>query len=429
MKSLGIIKPDKTTSLERLLPNPKLKLREQLREVMRFKHLSHRTEEAYWHWIKGFLVFHRGKAGNGAAAQQHSTSNVQHSTSNEGGGSGGQAGDSQPKHLIRPAAMEKSSTPHPGPLPVRGREGGGAEKERGWRRPEDMGAVEVRGYLSHLAVERDVAAATQNQALNALVFLYREVLGLEVGRIGEIERPRRKAKLPSVLTKDEVQRVLAAVAAEHQLICRLLYGTGMRLLEGLRLRVQDVDFGRNEIAIHDGKGFKDRITMLPDRLKLELERHLERVKLIHEGDLAGGLGRVHLPYALARKYQKADREWRWQYVFPAAGLSRDRRGNVSDGASETARGARALPEPELQRHHVHEVNVQRAVRLAAATARIVKQVTPHTFRHSFATHLLENGYDIRTVQDLLGHKDVATTQIYTHVMAKPGIGVRSPLDG
>jgi integron integrase len=354
VKSLGIIKPDKTTPaspLERLLPNPKLKLREQLREVMRFKHFSHRTEEAYWHWIKGFILFH------------------------------------------------------------------------GKRHPREMHAAEVRVYLSHLASERDVAAATQAQALNAIVFLYREVLGLKLGLIGEIERPRRKPKLPSVLTKDEVQRVLAAVAPEYQLICRLLYGTGMRLLEGLRLRVQDVDFGRNEIAIHDGKGFKDRITMLPDKLKIELQQHLERVKLIHQGDLAQGLGQVYLPFALARKYQKADREWRWQYVFPAA--------NLSNGARTSPRSSddRGAGEVGLQRHHVHEVNVQRAVKSASATAGIVKQVTPHTFRHSFATHLLENGYDIRTVQDLLGHKDVSTTQIYTHVMASPGIGVKSPLDG
>jgi integron integrase len=374
---LGIIKPDKTTSampLERLLPNPKLKLREQLREVMRFKHFSHRTEEAYWHWIRGFLVFCR--EGLTAEAQRRRGKDVSDGTS---------------KTTLRTPVFPMSK----------------------WRHPRDMGAVEVQAYLSHLAAERNVAAATQNQALNAIVFLYREVLGLKLGQIGEIERPRRKPRLPSVLTKDEVHRVLAAVAREYQLICRLLYGTGMRLLEGLRLRVQDLDFGQNQIAIHDGKGFKDRVTMLPDKLKLELQQHLERVKLMHEGDLAQGFGRVHLPFALARKYQKADREWRWQYIFPSAGLS--------NAAREDAR-------PTLRRHHVHEVNVQRAVKAAAAMARVVKQVTPHTLRHSFATHLLENGYDIRTVQDLLGHKDVATTQIYTHVMNRPGLGIRSPLD-
>jgi integron integrase len=359
------------TTFERFIPNPKLKLREQLREVMRFKHFSHRTEEAYWHWIKGFMIFCRD---------------------------------------------------HPHLTPALSPPSKGAEREKLWRHPREMQAAEVRAYLSHLAAEKDVAAATQNQALNAIVFLYREVLGLKLGQIGEIERPRRKPKLPSVLTKEEVQRVLAAVTPEYQLICRLLYGTGMRLLEGLRLRVQDIDFGQNQIVIHDGKGAKDRVTMLPQRLSVELKQHLERVKLIHEGDLAKGLGRVYLPFALARKYQQADREWRWQYVFPAAGLSRDpRHGNLAE--------RQLRPTVVWRRHHVHEVNVQRAVKAAAATARIVKQVTPHTLRHSFATHLLENGYDIRTVQDLLGHKDVATTQIYTHVMQKPGLGVKSPLDG
>ncbi|HSY19330.1 MAG TPA: integron integrase [Candidatus Acidoferrales bacterium] len=326
---------------EKFLPNPKLKLQEQLREVMRFRHCSPRTEAAYWHWIKGFILFH------------------------------------------------------------------------GKRHPREMHAVEVRAYLSHLAVEKNVAAATQNQALNAIVFLYREVLNLELGAIGKIERPMRSRKIPAVLTKEEVRGVLAMVAAEHQLICRLLYGTGMRLLECLRLRVKDVDFARNEVTIHDGKGFKDRMTMLPESLKPALQLHLERVRTIHQQDLAAGLGRVALPYALARKYQNANREWGWQYFFPAANLSNaDRKAAL----------------PSLQRHHVHEVNLQRAVKAAALAAGISKTVTPHTFRHSFATHLLENGYDIRTVQDLLGHKDVATTQIYTHVMQKPGLGVRSPLD-
>ncbi len=324
---------------EKFLPNPKLKLREQLREVMRFGHFSHRTESAYWHWIKGFILFHQK------------------------------------------------------------------------RHPREMHAAEVQAYLSHLAVERNVAAATQNQALNAISFLYREVLVMELGAIGRIERPTRGRKLPAVLTKDEVRRVLAAVAPEHQLICQLLYGTGMRLLECLRLRVKDVDFGRNEITIHDGKGFKDRMTMLPEILKPALQLHLERVRGMHRKDLEAGLGRVSLPHALARKYQNANREWCWQFVFPAPSTIRERDSGV------------------VCRHHLHEVNVQRAVKAAATAAGVSKTVTPHTFRHSFATHLLENGYDIRTLQDLLGHKDVTTTQIYTHVMAKPGIGVRSPLDG
>ena len=325
--------------MDRFLPNPKLKLREQLREVMRFRHFSHRTESAYWHWIKGFILFHQK------------------------------------------------------------------------RHPRELHAAEVRAYLTHLAVERDVAAATQNQALNAIVFLYREVLGLELGALGEIERPTRGRKLPAVLTKEEVRRVLASVAPGYQLISQLLYGTGMRLLECLRLRVKDVDFGRNEITIHEGKGAKDRMTMLPESLKAALQLHLERVRARHQNDLAAGLGRVSLPHALARKFQNADRDWCWQFVFPAASTVRDR---VSGAVC---------------RHHVHEVNLQRAVKAAAAAAGVNKAVTPHTFRHSFATHLLEHGYDIRTVQDLLGHKDVATTQIYTHVMSKPGLGVRSPLDG
>lgn len=280
-----------------------------------------------------------------------------------------------------------------------------------WRHPRELGTAEVRDYLSHLAVARQVAPATQRQALNAIVFLYRDVLNVELGQMGEIEKPQRRTKVPTVLTKEEVRRVLALVGGEQQLVCRLLYGTGMRLLECLRLRIKDVDFGRGEIVIHDGKGAKDRVTMLPESVREELQRHLERMKARHEADLRLGLGRVVLPHALARKFQHADREWNWQFVFPAGTVTRD-----------PVSGLRC-------RHHVHEKNVQRAVKLAAAQAQISKPVSPHTFRHSFATHLLENGYDIRTVQDLLGHEDVSTTQIYTHVMAKPGIGVKSPLDG
>jgi integron integrase len=354
--------------MEKFLPNPKLKLREQLGEVMRFKHFSHRTESAYWCWIKGFIQFHRKQSTSGPISPGNNP-------------------------------LTPSLSPSEG------------EREKNWRHPRELGAAEVQAYLSHLASEKNVATATQNQALNAIVFLYREVLHLELGAIGKIERPTRRPKLPTVLTKEEVRRVLAAVSAEHQLACQLLYGTGMRLLECLRLRVKDVDFGRNEIIVHDGKGFKDRVTVLPESLKAGLQLHLERVRARHQKDLAEGFGRVSLPNALARKFPNTPKEWCWQFVFPAASI-------ISDRATG-----------ELCRHHVHEVNVQRAVKAAVALVRLSKPVTPHTFRHSFATHLLENGYDIRTVQDLLGHKDVSTTQIYTHVMAKPGIGVRSPLDG
>ena len=324
--------------MEGFIANPKLRLREPLREVIRFKHYSIRTETMYWHWMRRFILFH------------------------------------------------------------------------GKKHPREMGAAEVQSFLPHLAAHEKVASATQNQALNALVFLYKEVLGVPLGLIGEIERPMRKPKLPTVLSKEETARLLAAVGPEYQLMAQLLYGTGMRLLECLRLRVKDIDFAQSKIEVHDGKGFKDRVTMLPEKLKASLRLHLEKVKLWHEEDLAGGAGEVYLPFALARKYPGAAREWCWQYVFPANTLSRDPQSN------------------KMRRHHMGEVNLQRAVKAALAVAKINKAVTPHTLRHSFATHLLENGYDIRTLQELLGHKDVATTQIYTHVLSKPGLGVRSPLD-
>jgi len=274
-----------------------------------------------------------------------------------------------------------------------------------------MGGTEVREFLTHLAVERRVAVATQNQALNALVFLYREVLGRELGELGEFERARRRERVPVVLTRQEVERVLRCTAPKYRLVLQLLYGTGMRLLEGLRLRVKDVDFGQGHIVVRDGKGMKDRVTVLPESLRGLLQAQIARVRNLHEKDLAAGLGRVYLPEALRRKYPHADREWGWQWVFPSSRVAVD----PLDGARK--------------RHHLMETAIQRAMKEAVRAAGILKPASCHTLRHSFATHLLEAGYDIRTVQDLLGHKDVTTTQIYTHVMQKPGIGVRSPLDG
>jgi integron integrase len=278
------------------------------------------------------------------------------------------------------------------------------------RHPRDMGATEVRAFLEHLANEGQVASATQHQAASALLFLYLQVLKVQLEGIDEALRPKRPARLPTVLTREEVARLLAVLEGTHQLIGRLLYGTGMRLLEGLRLRVKDIDFARNQMVVREGKGFKDRVTMLPGSLKAELQRHLERARILHEQDLKAGLGAVYLPYALAEKYPNADREWAWQWMFPAKTIGSDPR-----------TGAR-------RRHHVHENAVQKAIKEAVRRAGLDKPASCHTLRHSFATHLLEAGYDIRTVQELLGHKDVATTQIYTHVMQQPGIGVRSPLD-
>ncbi len=323
---------------ERFIPNPKLKFMEQCREVMRFKRLALRTEEAYLQWIKRFIHYH------------------------------------------------------------------------GTRHPQEMGVAEVRAFLTHLASERKVSASTQSQALNALLFLYRHVLDRGVEFVEGFERARRSQRVPVVLTKGEMERWLAAMPDTYRLFCRLLYGTGMRLMEGLRLLVKDLDFERNQIVVREGKGGKDRVTMLPEKLKPELQAHLHRVKLLHERDMAEGLGAVHLPFALAEKYPNAERDWVWQWVWPGKTISAD----PADG--------------QRKRHHMNDTSVQRVVAAALRLARIEKAATCHTMRHSFATHLLENGYDIRTVQELLGHKDVATTQIYTHVMSKPGIGVRSPLD-
>lgn len=276
--------------------------------------------------------------------------------------------------------------------------------------PKDLTSQEIEAFLSHLAVNLKVSASTQNQAFNALLFLYREVLKKELGESINAIRAKKPARLPTVMTKEETAKVIAAVPADHQLMVKLIYGSGLRLMECLRLRVKDVDFGNNQILIRDAKGMKDRITVLPDSLKPLIQEHLERVKLLHQNDITKGYGRVHLPYALGRKYPNASLEWAWQYVFPAKSLSKD---------PETG---------ETGRHHIHENVLQKAVRTAVCLVGIAKHVNVHTFRHCFATHLLEANYDIRTVQELLGHKDVSTTMIYTHVLNKPGITVKSPLD-
>jgi integron integrase len=349
----------------KLSPNPKSPLREQLHEVMRFFHYSERTEDTYWQWIERFLRFHRTAECGTRSAE-------------------GEARNPQWK---------------------------------GWRHPRAMGAEEVRHYLTHLATDLRVAASTQNQALNALVFLYGEVLHQPLGELEEYARVQRPARVPEVLSRDETRRVLGAVATEFALPLQLLYGSGMRVFELLRLRVKDLDLERRQIVVRDGKGAKDRVTMVPEKLLEALRAQLVRVRQQWEADVAAGYAGVWLPEALARKYPSAPREWPWQWVFPARGLTAGR-----TRPDAPAYGA------WLWRHHLLPETMQRAMKAAGRKAGLNQRATPHTLRHSFATHLLEGGTDIRTVQELLGHQSVATTQIYTHVMQKPGLGVRSPLD-
>jgi len=280
----------------------------------------------------------------------------------------------------------------------------------GKRHPRELDAEAVREFLTHLAVNGRVAASTQNQAFNALLFLYKQVLKLEPPNINGVERARHSKNLPVVFTREESNAVIAHLKGEHRLIASLLYGSGLRIMEAVRLRVKDIDFARNEIMVRDGKGENDRPTMLPQSLKPALQVQIEAVARLHEQDLKIGFGSVYLPYALERKYTHAAREFTWQYVFPAAKLSVDPRSG------------------KKRRHHISEQNVQRAVKAALRAAGVKKNGSCHAFRHSFATHLLEDGYDIRTVQELLGHKDVRTMMIYTHVLNKGGRGVRSPLD-
>ena len=273
-----------------------------------------------------------------------------------------------------------------------------------------MAGPEVEAFITHLAVERNVAVSTQNQALSAVLFLYKYVLDQELVMPPTLIRPGRPKRLPTVLSPSEANRVINQMKGTPKTMSKLLYGSGLRLMECMRLRVKDIDFENRQIIVRDGKGENDRSTVLPDSVIPELKLHLENIKAIHEKDLREGYGETNLPYALSVKYSNAKREWAWQYVFPASQRSTD---------PQTG---------DIRRHHLDESVLQRAVRDAAQKARINKPVSPHTFRHSFATHLLQNGYDIRTVQELLGHKDVKTTMIYTHVLQRGGLAVKSPLD-
>jgi integron integrase len=273
-----------------------------------------------------------------------------------------------------------------------------------------LGEVGIRAFISHLAVDGKVSASTQTVALSALLFLYRDVLKQDLPYVSNIERAQKPKRVPVVFTRDETKRLLENLEGAYLLIAGLLYGSGLRLMECLRLRVKDIDLSYGQIMVRDGKGEKDRVTMLPRKLRPPLVRHLQKVKVIHEEDLAAGYGEVFLPYALARKYPNAPKQWGWQYVFPAARRSIDPRAGKE------------------RRHHFSEDSIQKAIKAAIRRARIYKNGSCHTLRHSFATHLLEDGYDIRTVQELLGHKDVKTTMIYTHVLNRGGKGVTSPMD-
>ena len=314
------------------------RLLDQLRQEIRSRHYSRRTEKAYVGWLRRYVVFH------------------------------------------------------------------------GRRHPNELGEAHVRHYLAHLAAAQRVSSSTQNQAFSALLFFYKAVLGRELTGLQDTVRAKTPSRLPVVLSRDEVHALLRRLEGVPWLMASLMYGGGLRLLECARLRVKDVDLQRRELTVRDGKGRKDRVTVLPDRLRDPVEKHLDRVRKLHLADLREGGGSVELPDALDRKYPRAPWEWGWQWVFPASRQYFDRRSR------------------QLRRHHLHETVVQRALAIARRVAQITKPATCHSLRHSFATHLLEGGYDLRTIQELLGHDDVSTTMIYTHVADIGGRGVRSPLD-
>ena len=279
------------------------------------------------------------------------------------------------------------------------------------RHPREMGITEINQFITHLVTDRNVSASTQNQALSAILFLYRNLLNIELDETAiKFVRPKRGKRVPTVLSKQEASQIISNMTGSYKLMVQILYGSGLRLMECLRLRVKDIDFDNHRIIVYDGKGGDDRVTLLPESIAANLREHLKQVKAIHQKDLAAGFGSVYMPYGLGKKIPTAHKQWSWQYVFPTSTLSTD---------PDTG---------ETRRHHIHETALQREIRNATKTARIPKRVTPHTFRHSFATHLLQNGYDIRTVQELLGHKDVKTTMIYTHVLDRGPKAVKSPLD-
>lgn len=278
------------------------------------------------------------------------------------------------------------------------------------RHPKDMGVKEIKEFLTYLAVHRKVSASTQNQAFNALLFLYKKVLEIDLPKIDDVTRAKKSQHLPVVFTRNEIKALLSQFDGTKWLIYNLIYGCGFRIMECMRLRIKDIDFHYKQIIVRDAKGKKDRVTVLPEKLLQSLHLHLDKVKFLHQQDLEKGYGRVYLPFALERKYPNANKEWGWQYVFPSSNLSVDPRTNIT------------------RRHHLHEKILQKQMKQAIRTAGIIKPGSLHTLRHSFATHMLEDGYDIRTVQELLGHKDIKTTQIYTHVLNRGAGGVRSPLD-